>query len=464
MNTLQTIVSRIKETFYSVGTTVNGYFGTVLESFPGAWQRNMECESRENILAFSAVYTCISLISDDISKLRLKLMQQVKGVWIEVSSPAFSPVLRKPNRYQTRVQFLSQWITSKLMYGNVYVYKIRDNRSAVVELYILDPRKVTPQLTSEGDVYYYLRNDLLNKIDLDQYVPASEIIHDRMLCLFHPLVGISPIYACGTSATQGIRIQNNSGKFFENMSRPSGHLTAPGKIDDVTAARLKQHFEGNFTSGNIGRLLVTGSDMKYEPMTIPAAEAQLIEQLEWTVKDVARTFKVPMHKLGGDAPIQSSVVALNQDYYSQTLQVHIEAIEVLMDEGLGLGQQSGNAYGTELDLEGLLRMDPLSQVDFLDKAVGAGVMAPNEARAKINLPSVVGGDSPMLQQQNFSLEALSKRDAKDDPFATVPKPAAPPATPTEPAPAKSMQQTEEDVAKEIAIALISRFIGETHEG
>jgi phage portal protein BeeE len=26
-------------------------------------------------------------------------------------------------------------------------------------------------------------------------VPAREIIHDRFNCLFHPLVGISPLYA-----------------------------------------------------------------------------------------------------------------------------------------------------------------------------------------------------------------------------------------------------------------------------
>jgi FtsZ-binding cell division protein ZapB len=43
-------------------------------------------------------------------------------------------------------------------------------------------------------------------------------------------------------------------------------------------------------------------------------------------------------------------------------------------------------------------------------------MAPNEARFKENLPSVVGGDSCYLQQQNYSLEALAKRDAQQDPF------------------------------------------------
>jgi phage portal protein BeeE len=55
-------------------------------------------------------------------------------------------------------------------------------------------------------------------------VPASEIIHDRMNCLYHPLVGTSPIFACGTAANMGLQIQENSSAFFGNGSNPSGIL------------------------------------------------------------------------------------------------------------------------------------------------------------------------------------------------------------------------------------------------
>ena len=94
-----------------------GILGIIQESFPGAWQRNIEVDSCENILKFSAVYACVSLISDDISKLRIKLVQlDDNQIWNEVTNAAFSPVLRKPNRYQTHIQFLSQWIVCKLLW------------------------------------------------------------------------------------------------------------------------------------------------------------------------------------------------------------------------------------------------------------------------------------------------------------------------------------------------------------
>jgi phage portal protein BeeE len=73
--------------------------------------------------------------------------------------------------------------------------------------------------------------------------------------------------------------------------------------------------------------------------------------------------------------------------------------------------------GTEFDTANLLRMDTVTQITAIRDAVGAGVMAPDEGRALLDLGKVPGGKSPYLQQQNYSLEALAKRDAQADPFA-----------------------------------------------
>ena len=98
----------------------------------------------ENVLTYTAVFSCISLIANDIAKLRLRLVRQDdEGIWVETESSAFSPVLRRPNRYQNRIQFIANWVTSKLVHGNAYVLKQRDQRGIVTALYILDPLRVT---------------------------------------------------------------------------------------------------------------------------------------------------------------------------------------------------------------------------------------------------------------------------------------------------------------------------------
>jgi HK97 family phage portal protein len=417
---------RVKQQLQAVPSSGGGWMQIIREGFAGAFQQNVVIDAPRDILAFSGVFAPVTLIAGDIGKLRVKLVAEDEdGICSEVEygSPFWQP-LRKPNHYQNRIQFWMQWILSKLLWGNTYVLKVREtSRGMVKQLYILDPARVKPLVATSGDVFYELSVDHLSGLIDTVTVPASEIIHDRWNCLWHPLVGISPLYACALSATQGRKIQNNSTTFFNNASRPSGILVAPGAISDENAAIMKARWEENYSAGNSGRTAVLGNGLKYESMSVPAQEAQLIEQLKWTVEDVARCFHMPLFKVGGDVPAGSTIEALNLMYYSDCLQALIEAAEICMDEGLEF--KDSQRYYTEFDLDGLLRMDQVAQVKMLAESVKGGIRSPDEAREKLNLPPVAGGDSVYLQQQNYSTAALAKRDAKDDPFETAPKAASP---------------------------------------
>jgi HK97 family phage portal protein len=396
-----------------------GWF-TLFESTTGSWQRD-EPINTETVLAFTALYSCLTLISADIGKLGLRLTEENKGIWSPKDVPAYSPVLRKPNRYQTRQQFIEQWMLSKLTHGNAYVLKERDQRGVVVRLYVLDPTYVTTLVATNGDVFYELRIDNLSTVYEDRpAVPASEIIHDRMSCLFHPLVGVSPIYACGLAAKQGLAIQNSSAKFFENGANPGGVLIAPAKISDETAKRLKDYWEKGFTGKNSGKVAVLGDGLKYERLSVNAVDADLIAQLKMSSEMVCSAFHVPAYKVGvGPMPTYQNAEVLNQIYYTDCLQTHIEAIEALLDEGLAIIRK----YRAEFDLDDLLRLDSATKMQVVKDGTGAGILKIDEGRAKFNLAPVTGGDTPYLQQQNYGLAALFERD-QDKPFAK-PAPAAP---------------------------------------
>jgi phage portal protein BeeE len=102
---------------------------------------------------------------------------------------------------------------------------------------VLDPRRVTPMISSDGSIFYKLSTDELNVTGEEVMVPASEIIHDRFNC-DHWLIGVPPIYASGLAAMQGLNIQNQSANLYRNNAQPSGILTAPGEIDEDTVTRL----------------------------------------------------------------------------------------------------------------------------------------------------------------------------------------------------------------------------------
>ncbi|QHB89511.1 phage portal protein [Acinetobacter baumannii] len=391
----------------------SGGWTSVSEPFMGAWQRNMELK-REDLLSFHAVFACVSLISKDIGKLPLELRKKEGSVWVPTKDERFK-FLEKPNRFQTMQQFLEYWIISKITRGNTYVLKFRDAFGKIIGLIVLNPDLVKPLVSDAGEVFYQISIDKLAQVGQSLILPASEIIHDRWNCFYHPLVGLSPIVACSLAASQGIAIQKYGSSFFANMSRPSGILTSAGKISEEDAKTIRDAWNQNYSSGNVGKTAILGGDMKYVPMAIPASDAQMIEQHKMSAEVVCSVFNVPPFKIGvGGIPQGQKVEDMNLIYYGDCLQSLIEAIENMLDEGLELKKSGFEAF---LNLEALLRMDSTSQMNFYALGVQRGIFSPDEARAKFNYKPVAGGHTPYMQQQNFSLEALAKRDSKEDPFA-----------------------------------------------
>ncbi len=240
-----------------------------------------------------------------------------------------------------------------------------------------------------------------------------------MCPLFHPLVGVSPIYAAGFAALQGLNIRTTSDKFFTNGSRPGGVLTAPGAIAQATADRLKTYWDTNFSGNNTGKIAVLGDGLKYEAMAMTAEQSQMVEQLRMTDEDIAKCFHMPRHKVGiGPDPTYTNISALQQQYYTDCLQKHIVTLQLKLTKGLGLDNVVGKTLAIEFDLDDLQLMDSMSRIEACAKAVGSGAMSPNEGRFRyMDLGPVKGGDTPYLQVQNFALSALARRDESADPFA-----------------------------------------------
>ncbi|HGF1834019.1 TPA: phage portal protein, partial [Escherichia coli] len=189
-------------------------------------------------------------------------------------------------------------------------------------------------------------------------------------------------------------------------------------ITEENAKKLKSNWDSGYTGENAGKTAILSNGAKYNPTTFSPVDAQTVEQLKMTAEIVCSVFRVPAYKIGvGQPPSSDNVEALEQQYYSQCLQTLIESIELLLDEAL----ETGENESTEFDVTTLLRMDSERRMKTLGDAVKNTLLTPNEARKRENLPPLAGGDALYLQQQNYSLEALSRRDAREDPFASAGK-------------------------------------------
>jgi HK97 family phage portal protein len=398
------------------------------EAFPGAWQRNEETKVGD-LTCYPTLYACLNRISQDIGKLPYLLKREdANRIWQSVENPAYSPVLRKPNGYQTAQQFREAWILSKLVSGNTYVLKQRDQRGVVIALFVLDPCRVIPMVSDSGSVFYQINYSTTQNLLPQSYaaeqvtVPASEIIHDRLNCFHHQLIGVPPLCAAYWPAVKNLRILKSASEFFGNNAQPGGILTAPAGMNATDAAALKEYWAANYTGENAGKIAVIGADMKFTSFAMKSADSQLVEQMRYSDEQICQPFGIPPFKIGiGSIPAGLGVDAINQLYYADALQGHIEAMENLLDEGLKVDRP----LGIELDLWPLLRMDLGKQADVETKLTGGGIKTPNEGRHAFGLSPLEGGDTVYMQQQDFPLDQVRKNKIVDAEQKPIPAPIDP---------------------------------------
>lgn len=405
--------------------------------YAGAWQQNVrDAQSAgPHMFANTGIFSCMNVISSDISVIPPEvLITDANGIRNVHTNHPYTALLQNPNSFQTQLQFVQEYMLSKLRAGNTYVLMLRDARYVVNEMFVLNPNCVQPLITDTGDVFYRLSRDPLANLSDSVVVPARDIVHDRNMALWHPLVGMSPLFAACMNAMIMGRIQMNSEHFFRNMARTSGVLVAPGKVEPAVAKKLQADWESNYSGGGIGRTAVLTNGFDYKPMSPQTAvESEMVNQLRWGIEEISRVFGVPAYRIGemNKATYRNSEQQA-RDYVKNCIGYHIRCFEQSVGRGLGLA----NGVEIRFNLTELFRMEQDVRYAAHKLALDAGFKTINEVRYEEDLPPVPGGDKPRVQMQSVPLEiadALANAQiAEKLTPPPAPKPAAP--APDKPAP------------------------------
>jgi HK97 family phage portal protein len=310
------------------------------------------------------------------------------------------------------------FLQSYLFQGNTYCYCARNQRDEIASMHVLNPHRVTPLLADDGAVYYRCGEDRLAGLAAGAVVPARNMIHHRLPLLpGHPLNGVTPIFAAAASSAVGLQILRQSQQFFANQARPSGMLVSEQRIADPQAERIRTDFETCYRAEGTGKVALLSGGLRWEPLTITAQDAQLIEQLRWSVEDVARVFRVPPFMLGDMTKVTyRNNEQLVRTYLTNCLGYHIKALEERFTQAF----EFGTDFAFEFDLSALLRTEIDIRYAAYQTSLNSGWQSINEVRAQEGLEPIKGGETPRVQVQYVPI---------DQPPSAQPPPAAPPAEP-----------------------------------
>lgn len=375
----------------------------------GSWQMNLGQGKGYEQLAFSAVYGCVNVIAQDVSKLPpiVYSVDLKTGAREALRGDYYVGLFREPNNYQTCTDFLFAFVQSYLIQGNTYCYiGKRNGRGEVAEMHVLNPHKVQALMADNGAVFYECGEDFAAGLKANTRVPERDMIHHRLpLIPGYPLVGVSPIFAAAASSAVGIKILQNSQQFFANASRPAGSLNAPGKVSEPTAKRLQEDWDNNYRGENFGKTAILPEGLTWNPLTITAQDAQLIEQLRWSVEDVARVFRVPPFMLGDMTKVTyRNNEQLVRAYLTGCLGSHITAIESRFARAF----EFPLTYEFKFDLTQFLRMETDIRYAAYGAALKDGWQSINEVRSQEGYAPVTGGDEPRIQMQYVPLSKANE--------------------------------------------------------
>jgi HK97 family phage portal protein len=280
--------------------------------------------------------------------------------------------------------------------GNAYVRVIRVD-GEVAGFRVLDPTRTTPRLDSRGFIEFVF--------DQSQVIPADDMVHVTDIRRPGAIEGMSRIEELKDVLGISRALDEFAARYFGSGTLSSGIINVPGDLTEEQASRLKAQFEKNSRGlGNAHRPNVLTGGAKFEKMSADAADAQLVEQREFSVREIARVFKIQPVMLGitdAGGMSQASVEQQHIQFSTITLKPWVHKLEEAFSRLL-----PDRAF-LRFNMDGLLRGDLQSRYTAYSIGMQAGFLSPNDARRREDLRTVEGGDVYRVPLANINLEAAN---------------------------------------------------------
>lgn len=228
-------------------------------------------------------------------------------------------------------------------------------------------------------------------------IPADQIIRMHGYSPDTKRFGVSPVEALRSTLKEQLESAAYRAQLWRSGARIGGVITRPKDVkwDDSSRRRFKASWSSQYTGrgSGAGGTPVLEDGMDYKPHHLNAKDEMIVEMTTLSLKTVAQVYHVNPTMVGVlEATNYSNVKEFRKSLFGDSLGPLINRLEGVINEFLApmLGVPP-NVYA-EFNIEQKLRGSFEEQADILNKSVGGPWMSLNEARHRMNLPSVAGGD------------------------------------------------------------------------
>lgn len=359
--------------------------------------------NQNNAMGLSTVYRCTQLISDSIATLPL-IVETLDGVRVKHS---LDLVFKDTDNKLTKFELMKLLVQSVILKGNGFIYIERNSDGSVKKLRFLESGDVSICWTKSTNTLYYLCNLITAK-----KIEPINMIHIKLFS-YDGVNGISIL----NMANRGIKLanstENSALNYYDSGMNISGVISVASSLTPQQIKDIKQAWIDTYITGNGGVAVLQGN-MDYHPVSSTANEAQLLENRNYSVEDICRWFGINPLLLGmNSGATYASLEMAQTEFVVHTLLPYIVNIEEEFTKKL-LKPSEHSKLKINLDETYLLRMDKTSEATYYSTMVNNGLMTRNEARGKLGLQPVEGGDDIIIPFTDTNQNTINQNPKTDE--------------------------------------------------
>ncbi|WP_158884025.1 phage portal protein [Amycolatopsis anabasis] len=364
------------------------------------------------------VRTVVSFLARNIAQLGIHVYRRMSDVdRVRISDHPVAALLARPNGFTTRYRLIEALVSDLAIYDNALLAKANLGSPGLVRL---DPRFVTPISANQFTVETYRYRGTTGHRD----IPAEQIVHFRGYNPTDNRWGCSPMETLRRTLSEEYQASQYREQLWRNGARLMGYLKRPldaPEWGEPARERFRRSWQAQYTGtgGKAGGTPILEDGMDFVPASVTPEAAQYIEARKLTREEVASAYHIPLPMVGIlDHATYSNIQEQHRNLYQDTLGPWLTMItEELQLQLLPDFEDSQDIY-LEFNLGEKLRGSFEEQAVQLQTATGAPWMTRNEARARVNLPQVDGGDELVTPLNVLIGGQASPTDTAPEPKAT----------------------------------------------
>jgi len=350
-------------------------------------------------LSEATYFACLKVLSESIGKLPLKIQQAIPGQGIRIARDHqfYRTLNERPNKFMTASTFWGVMENCRNHYGNAYAW-IDTSDPAKPQLWPMDPTAVQVvydnalKLSEVPDVYYRYSTKQGTVV-----LGSEEVLHFKSHMTLDGLVGISVREQLASTIQGNIKAQSMVNKLYQSGMTAKSVLQYTGNLDDENVKTLVKGIEayakGEMKEAGVENIVPIPLGFSLTPLNVKLADSQFIEIKQYSALQIASAFGVKPYQVGDYTKSSyASAEAQQLSFLVDTLLYIVKQYEEEIGYKLLSDAEEAEGYHAKFNTGVMLRADQKTQIETMSTAVNNFILTPNEARERLDLPGVEGGD------------------------------------------------------------------------